>query len=85
MSMPKEFTRINNWIVFYSVLLFAWIAIVVMALDSFLPANANIVKIVVEICNSSVSDLNLVGVFFYVALDEHCNDVTYHNTNVKDI
>ena len=31
---------------------------------ALLPTNANIVQIVVEICNSSVSDLNLVGVFF---------------------
>ena len=64
MRMSKEFTRISNWIVFYSVLLLAWIVIVVMALERFLPTNTNIVKIVVEICNSSVSDLNLVGVFF---------------------
>ena len=35
-----------------------------MALEGFLPNNANIVKIVVEICNSSISDLNLIGVFF---------------------
>ena len=64
MRMSKEFTRISNWIVFYSVLLLAWLLIVVMALERFLPTNTNIVKIVVEICNSSVSDLNLVGVFF---------------------
>ena len=64
MSMSKEFTRISNWIVFYSILILAWFTIVVMALESFFPTNANIVKIVVEICNSSVSDLNLVGVFF---------------------
>ena len=35
-----------------------------MALESFLPNNATIVKIVVEICSSTVSDLNLIGVFF---------------------
>ena len=64
MRMSKEFTRISNWIFFYSVLLLAWLLILVMALERFLPTNANIVKIVVEICNSSVSDLNLVGVFF---------------------
>ncbi len=62
--MSKEFTRISNWIVFYSILLLAWFTIAVMALESFLPTEANIVKIVVEICNSSVSDLNLIGVFF---------------------
>ena len=56
--------RINNWIIFYSVLLLAWIAIVLMASESLFPNNANIVKIIVEICNSSVSDLNLFGVFF---------------------
>ena len=64
MRMSKSFTRISNWIVFYSVLLLAWIVIVVMALERFLPTNANIMKIVVEICSSSVSDLNLIGVFF---------------------
>ena len=64
MRMSKSFTRISNWIVFYSVLLLAWIIIVVMALERFLPTNANIMKIVVEICSSSVSDLNLIGVFF---------------------
>ena len=35
-----------------------------MALESFLPNNATIVTIVVEICSSTVSDLNLIGVFF---------------------
>ena len=35
-----------------------------MALESFLPNNATIIKIVVEICSSTVSDLNLIGVFF---------------------
>ena len=35
-----------------------------MALESFLPNNATIVTIVVEICSSAVSDLNLIGVFF---------------------
>ena len=62
--MSKEFKRISNWIVFYSILLLAWFTIVVMALESFLPTKANIMKIIVEICNSSVSDLNLIGVFF---------------------
>ena len=56
--------RINNWLIFYSILLLAWIAIVVMALDSLLPNNATFLKIVVEICSSTVSDLNLIGVFF---------------------
>ena len=37
---------------------------VVMALESFLPNNATIVTIVVEICSSTVSDLNVIGVFF---------------------
>ena len=64
MPMQKEFTRINNWIIFYSVLVLLWITIAVMALGSFLPNNSNFVKIVVDICNSSVSDLNLFGVFF---------------------
>ena len=64
MSMSKEFSQINNWIIFYSVLLLAWIGIAVMALESLLTSNANIVKIVLEICSSSVSDLNLIGVFF---------------------
>ena len=64
MSMSKEISRINNWIFFYSVILLAWITIVLMALEGFVPNNANIVKIVVEICNSSISDLNLIGVFF---------------------
>ena len=64
MSMSKEFSQINNWIIFYSVLFLAWIGIAVMALESLLPSNANIVKIVLEICSSSVSDLNLIGVFF---------------------
>ena len=57
-------TRINNWIIFYTVLLIAWIAIVVMALGSLLPNNANFVTRVVEICSNSVSDLNIIGVFF---------------------
>ena len=35
-----------------------------MALESFLPNNTTIVTIVVEICSSTVSDLNLIGVFF---------------------
>ena len=64
MRMSKEFTRISNWIFFYSVLLLAWFLIVVMALERFLLTNTSIVKIVVEICNSSVSNLNLVGLFF---------------------
>ncbi len=64
MPMSKEFTSINNWIIFYSILLLLWITIVVMALGSYLPNNSNFVKIVVDICNSSVSDLNLFGVFF---------------------
>ena len=62
--MSNISVRINNWIIFYSVLLLAWIAIVLMASESLFPNNANIVKIIVEICNSSVSDLNLFGVFF---------------------
>ena len=62
--MSSISVRINNWIIFYSVLLLAWIAIVLMASESLFPNNANIVKIIVEICNSSVSDLNLFGVFF---------------------
>ena len=64
MSMSKEITRINNWIIFYTVLLLAWITIALMAFEGFVPNNANILKIVVEICNSSVSDLNLFGIFF---------------------
>ncbi|MFL2800657.1 MAG: hypothetical protein ACJZ8K_04350 [Paracoccaceae bacterium] len=83
--MSKEISRINNWIFFYSVILLAWITIVLMALEGFVPNNANIVKIVVEICNSSISDLNLIGVFFYVAIDEYCNDVTYYNSHAKNI
>ena len=64
MPKSKGISRIKNWIVFYCVLLIAWIAILIMALESFLLTNANIVRIVVEICNSSVSNLNLIGVFF---------------------
>ena len=62
--MANITTRINNWIIFYTVLLIAWIAIVVMALESLLPNNANFVTRVVEICSNSVSDLNIIGVFF---------------------
>ena len=62
--MASITTRINNWIIFYTVLLIAWIAIVVMALESILPNNANFVTRVVEICSNSVSDLNIIGVFF---------------------
>ena len=36
----------------------------VMALESLLPNNANFVTRVVEICSNSVSDLNIIGVFF---------------------
>ena len=62
--MANITTRINNWIIFYTVLLIAWIAIVVMALESLLPNNASFVTRVVEICSNSVSDLNIIGVFF---------------------
>ena len=62
--MANITTRINNWIIFYTVLLIAWIAIVVMALESLLPNNANFVTRIVEICSNSVSDLNIIGVFF---------------------
>ena len=62
--MANITTRINNWIIFYTVLLIAWIAIVVMALESLLPNNANFVTRVIEICSNSVSDLNIIGVFF---------------------
>ena len=62
--MANITTRINNWIIFYTVLLIAWIAIVVMALESLLPNNANFVTRVVEVCSNSVSDLNIIGVFF---------------------
>jgi len=61
--MANITTRINNWIIFYTFLLIAWIAIVVMALESLLPNNANFVTRVVEICSNSVSDLNIIGVF----------------------
>ena len=61
--MANITTRVNNWIIFYTVLLIAWIAIVVMALESVLPNNANFVTRVVEICSNSVSDLNIIGVF----------------------
>ena len=83
--MANITTRINNWIIFYTVLLIAWIAIVVMALESFLPNNANFVTRVVEICSNSVSDLNIIGVFFMWFLNEHCNDVTYYNSNAQNI
>ena len=62
--MANITTRINNWIIFYTVLSIAWIVIVVMALESLLPNNANFVTRVVEICSNSVSDLNIIGVFF---------------------
>ena len=62
--MANITTRINNWIIFYTVLFIAWIAIVAMALESILPNNANFVTRVVEICSNSVSDLNIIGVFF---------------------
>ncbi len=62
--MANITTRINNWIIFYTVLLITWIAIVVMALESLLPNNANFVTRIVEICSNSVSDLNIIGVFF---------------------
>ena len=62
--MANITTRINNWIIFYAALLIAWIAIVVMALESLLPNNANFFTRVVEICSNSVSDLNIIGVFF---------------------
>jgi predicted metal-binding membrane protein len=62
--MANITTRINNWIIFYTVLLIVWIAIVVMALESLLPNNANFVTRVVEICSNSASDLNISGVFF---------------------
>ena len=62
--MANITTRINNWIIFYTVLLIAWIVIVVMALEGLLPNDANFVTMVVEICSNSVSDVNIIGVFF---------------------
>ncbi len=53
----------SNWLVFYFLIILSWLAVLVMGLAENVSGDIALMKIVMEICTSSVLSVNVFGLF----------------------
>ncbi len=53
----------SNWLVFYFLIILSWLAVLVMGLAENLTGDIALMKILLEICTSSVFSVNIFGLF----------------------
>ena len=53
----------NNWLVFYLLLILAWLAVLVIGVAEEFSEDIALIAIVKEICSSSVLSVNIFGLF----------------------